>query len=152
MKIEPALPRRLTLVRRLARVLVIALTLVFFFGAIIVPFEIDHPEAKIHNFFDGIWWASTTMTTVGYGDMVPVTEGGKVLAIILQLVGASIFFGAVVGTITVYLHHTIDDYRWKRLHEKLEWMEKETKTLHSKIDYLVKNKPNQPTKPRQWGL
>jgi len=136
----------------LLRVLVMALTAIFFFGALIVPFEIDDPDAKIRNYFDGIWWASTTVSMVGYGDKVPVTPGGKIVGMFLELVGAAVFFGALVGTITVYLHQTQTEFRWKRLHEKLEQMEKENKALHSKVDFLVKNRGAVLKKPRQVGL
>ena len=152
MKLESAHSKNFPLARRLLRVLVIALTAIFFFGALIVPFEIDDPNSKIHTYFDGIWWASTTVSTVGYGDKVPVTLGGKIVGMFLQLAGAAIFFGALVGTITVYLHHAQTDYRWKRLHGRLDEMEKEHKSLHSKLDFLVKNRGSVLKKPRQVGL
>ena len=152
MKLESALPRKFPIARRLARVLVIALMFIFFFGAIIVPFEIDDPNTRIHNFFDGIWWAATTISTVGYGDVIPVTTGGRIVAMLLQLTGAAVFFGALVGTITVYINQTQEDYRWKRLQEKFDRMEKDHKTLHNKLDFLVKDKGSSLKKPRQWGL
>jgi voltage-gated potassium channel len=37
--------------------------------------------------WDGVWWAITTVTTVGYGDVVPHTTGGRVLGIVVMLVG-----------------------------------------------------------------
>lgn len=42
---------------------------------------------QIKNIFDGIWWAVVTLTTIGYGDVYPMTFGGRILAIILALVG-----------------------------------------------------------------
>ncbi|HEX8122953.1 MAG TPA: potassium channel family protein [Solirubrobacteraceae bacterium] len=37
--------------------------------------------------WDGVWWAMTTVTTVGYGDIQPESDGGRVIAIIVMLVG-----------------------------------------------------------------
>ena len=48
--------------------------------------------------WDGIWWAMTTMTTVGYGDIYPQTDAGRVLAILVMVVGigfGSVLIGAV---------------------------------------------------------
>jgi voltage-gated potassium channel len=37
--------------------------------------------------WDGVWWAIVTVTTVGYGDSDPHTDGGRVIAIVVMLVG-----------------------------------------------------------------
>ena len=37
--------------------------------------------------WDGVWWAMTTVTTVGYGDVSPETDGGRVIALVVMLVG-----------------------------------------------------------------
>jgi voltage-gated potassium channel len=152
MKVKSAHPFKFPLARRLARVLVIALVFIFFFGAIIVPFEIDDPNSKIHNFFDGVWWATTTVTTVGYGDIVPVTWGGRVVGIILQLTGAALFFGVLLGTVTLFINHTQEAHRWKRLDEKLDRLEADNKTLKNKLDFLVRHQQTTAKKPHPWGL
>lgn len=43
------------------------------------------PGSTIHNFGDALWWAMETVTTVGYGDKVPVTGTGRIVAVILML-------------------------------------------------------------------
>ena len=50
---------------------------------------------------DSIWWSFVTITTVGYGDISPSTNGGKLLAGVLMLVGIG-FLGMVTGTIATY--------------------------------------------------
>ena len=47
-------------------------------------------SSNIKNFGDGIWWAITTVTTVGYGDKFPTTMEGKFLAVGLMIVGISL--------------------------------------------------------------
>lgn len=46
---------------------------------------------KLHHFIDAIWWAFSTATTTGYGDITPVTMWGKVLGILLMLMGTALF-------------------------------------------------------------
>ncbi|MCY4272528.1 MAG: potassium channel family protein, partial [bacterium] len=45
----------------------------------------------IDSWGDTIWWTIVTMTTVGYGDILPVTGTGKAAAIVLMLAGITIF-------------------------------------------------------------
>lgn len=52
-------------------------------------------EANITTFGDALWWACTTVTTVGYGDQYPVTTEGRLIAVVLMFVGI-----ALLGTIT----------------------------------------------------
>lgn len=51
---------------------------------------------------DAIWWGITTMTTVGYGDVFPVTPEGRLAAVILMVLGIGLFSG-VTATITTFL-------------------------------------------------
>lgn len=46
---------------------------------------------RVHSFFDALWWASATITTVGYGDIAPVTVAGRVVGVFTMIVGISTF-------------------------------------------------------------
>ena len=58
--------------------------------------------ASIHSFADALWWSFVTITTVGYGDMVPVTLVGRAVAIVLMLGGIA-FFSGVTANLASFL-------------------------------------------------
>lgn len=61
-------------------------------GAVIVQrVESDSPDPNITSFGDAIWWAASTLTTVGYGDRYPTTTEGRLVAIGLMLLGLGLF-------------------------------------------------------------
>lgn len=53
-------------------------------------FEHDVQPEVFENAFSGIWWAMSTVLTVGYGDIYPITIGGKIVAIIIALLGVCV--------------------------------------------------------------
>ena len=53
------------------------------------------------GFYDALWWAFVTATTVGYGDISPSTAGGRIVAIMLMLVGIG-FISTLTGTIASF--------------------------------------------------
>ncbi|MFL6122970.1 potassium channel family protein [Actinophytocola sp.] len=60
--------------------------------------ERDAPDATITTFPDAVWWALTTITTVGYGDRYPVTPEGRLVAAAL-MVGGIALLGVVTGLV-----------------------------------------------------
>jgi voltage-gated potassium channel len=46
---------------------------------------------RLNSFFDALWWSTTTITTVGYGDIYPITAAGRIVGGITMLVGISTF-------------------------------------------------------------
>ena len=46
-------------------------------------------SGRVHSFFDALWWSACTITTVGYGDIYPVTSAGRLIAVITMVVGVS---------------------------------------------------------------
>ncbi len=73
--------------------------LVTFVAALaVLDAERRNPEANIVSFGDSLWWALTTMTTVGYGDRYPTTGEGRLVAVGLMLVGIGLL-GVVTATL-----------------------------------------------------
>jgi voltage-gated potassium channel len=69
--------------------LLVGLLTIFIGGAAFAAIE-EGPNPHVHSTWDGIWWAVCTMTTVGYGDIGPVTNSGRVLAIVVMLIGIGV--------------------------------------------------------------
>jgi len=51
---------------------------------------------------DGLWWAFVTLTTVGYGDIVPVTEGGRIVAVLTMVFGIAVY-SLLIANLTHFL-------------------------------------------------
>ena len=70
--------------------------LIIFCAALsVLDAERGHRGANIETFGDALWWATTTVTTVGYGDRYPVTAQGRLIAVALMLAGI-----ALIGVVT----------------------------------------------------
>jgi voltage-gated potassium channel len=57
--------------------------------------------SNIKNFGDGLWWAITTVTTVGYGDRYPTTTEGRFIAIALMIMGISLM-GVITASVAAW--------------------------------------------------
>jgi voltage-gated potassium channel len=94
-----------------------ALFMIAFFVIVVLEFgsiavliaERGDPKANILTGGDALWWAIVTITTTGYGDLYPVTRGGRVVAVVVLITGV-----ALVGIITGYLANSFINPR-KRL-------------------------------------
>ena len=88
----------LAVIRRQSRILCTVLSLaifyIFFTALIMFNAEEDiNPETGEYlfsNFFDAFYWAACTLTTVGYGDLYPISNIGRVISIISSMVGIAI--------------------------------------------------------------
>ena len=110
--------------RRLRTILGVLIICIISFGYV---FYLAEPQIKTIE--DGIWWALVTITTVGYGDIAPLTTLGRLVAGTLMFVGLGL-----IATVTAIIsakftknyvdHHTNDDVL-----EKLQELEVEIEKL-----------------------
>jgi voltage-gated potassium channel len=73
----------------------IAALIVFMASLAVYDAERGAPDATMTGYGDAVWWAFTTITTVGYGDQYPVTGQGRLVAVLLMLGGI-----ALLGVVT----------------------------------------------------
>jgi len=86
-----------------------------------------HDNPNLKNFLDALWWAFATVTTVGYGDVAPVTFVGKIHGILFMLAGAAIFL-----TFTALFAKSL-------IGRDIEDVELEVKKLEKEIEIIRKD-------------
>jgi len=100
-RVARVLDRRLTLTLhgRVAAYVTLTASLVVFMASLAVyDAERGAPDASITSYGDAVWWALTTITTVGYGDEYPVTGQGRLVAVLL-MVGGIALLGVVTAAV-----------------------------------------------------
>ena len=85
------------IVRIAAVVTAVALVLVVGGGSLAWVFERSEPHSNLHSLGDCLWWALTTLTTVGYGDHYPVSAGGRFVAAGVMVGGVAILGGVAAS-------------------------------------------------------
>jgi len=109
-----------------------------FLGMLIVPVEVRYGrEGNITNMEDGLWWAITTVTGVGYGDLYPVTTAGRVIGVVLQTFGV-VMFGAIIAVVSISILRYQEDFYIRRLMERLDISDGKIDELKKHIDFLVR--------------
>lgn len=80
----------------------------------------DAPNSNIKSAGDAIWWAYSTITTVGYGDKYPVTTEGRIIAMALMTVGIGLF-GTFAGLVASwFVEEKQQEEQAKHLHDRKE--------------------------------
>ena len=85
----------------------ITLILIYFAAVGIYYFENQAQPEHFSSIFDSLWWAIITLTTVGYGDVYPITVGGKVFTFFILIIGLGIV-AIPTGIISSALTKSID--------------------------------------------
>ncbi len=82
------------------------------------------PTRALLSAWDGIWWAITTVTTVGYGDQYPVTAAGRLIAIAVMLVG--------IGFVAILTAAAAQDFMRAEREETTE-----LRAVHERLDEVL---------------
>jgi voltage-gated potassium channel Kch len=94
--------------------------------------EREAPEANIHTLPDAVWWAITTISTVGYGDKFPVTPEGRAIAIVLMVLGIGLF-GLIAATLSSFFIEQQHKGQFDNMFERLEELEKSLAELTTRM-------------------
>jgi voltage-gated potassium channel len=70
--------------------------------SILIDLEQDQPGAKIRTLQDALWYVMETLTTVGYGDTLPITYWGRMIGFVF-LFSSLVFYGFVIGQISTFI-------------------------------------------------
>ena len=97
-----------------------------------------HVNPHINNFGDALWWSFTTVTTVGYGDTVPMTVVGRFVAVALMVAGVSLL-AVVTATLASWIVERVAQEDTKSQHataahieELRDEVRKLTELLHAR--------------------
>ncbi|GAA2117759.1 potassium channel family protein [Streptomyces synnematoformans] len=123
------------------------------FGALaVLEVERGQPDANIQTLGDAVWWAFTTMTTVGYGDLAPTTGLGRTLAIGLMVSGIALL-GLVTANIAAWF---ISQVQRETAHEEeqaeaLRELTREVASLRAEVATLRRAEAGTGTAPPAGG-
>ena len=123
------LARRLFGRNKFQYVALLAVALVFL-GALAVFSVEAGVNPTITGYGDALWWAAVTTTTVGYGDVAPVTLEGRIIAVGLMLVGIGVI-GVFTATVASLFFEQGQESETAVLHRRLD-------ELHQKVDELLR--------------
>lgn len=80
--------RALLLVKQEIILLIVTMTIIIYLAGVIMYFIENPAQPKVFaSVFHGVWWAISTITTVGYGDIYPITVAGKIFTFCLLIIG-----------------------------------------------------------------
>jgi voltage-gated potassium channel len=121
---------------KVAYVLFVGLLSVLMSAFLVLVFE-RGAGGTIQTFAGALWWAAQTVTTVGYGDVVPITTGGRVVAVILMVIGITLFGVLTAGVAAYFVHdptHNAQDEQTAKILARFDSLERRLGSLESRLD------------------
>lgn len=126
---------------RVLEILLVSIVVVILSADLFLVFEQSAPNTRFNNFTDALWFSVVTVATIGYGDVVPVTLPGRILATFLIIFGVSVF-GIITGTISSYLVTRRMRSRYSTYTSVLDYAQEalgshNDRVVHSKLDEII---------------
>jgi voltage-gated potassium channel len=125
--VGPVMKRIGYLFHKLRGVGTVALATVFTAG--IIVYRVEPEGSGFDTLWDGMWWATVTLTTVGYGDLVPESTAGRVTAVLVMVVGLAVL-GALAGALASMFNVEDSDRRG------VEQAEAEIDVMEEQIEHV----------------
>lgn len=100
-------------------IFVVSFSMIVISALAVLRFEIEATGSSIQTAEEALWWAMSTITTVGYGDAYPVTPEGRSVAVVLMTAGVGMF-GALSGAIAGAFLRPTKSSEIARLNEKID--------------------------------
>lgn len=110
-------------------------------GILIIPVEAG--QGSISSIEEGLWWASTTVTGVGYGDFVPVTPFGRLIGVMLQVIGVGML-GIMIGIVNHQLSQRQEKLFWKREFNQFDELHDRLGKIERQLLFLVREQAEGP--------
>ncbi len=123
-----------------------AALLIYVASLAVLEAERTDPRSEITSLGQAVWWSITTVTTVGYGDLSPVTVTGRVIAALLMIGGISLV-GVVTATLASWIVQRVaeeDDANQAATAAQIDDLRAEIKRLSDAVD---NNGPDQARRP-----
>ncbi|XP_078496652.1 potassium voltage-gated channel subfamily A member 10 [Lissotriton helveticus] len=115
---------------------------VILFSSAVYFAEVDEPQSQFTSIPDGFWWAVVTMTTVGYGDMCPITVGGKMVGTLCAIAGVltiALPVPVIVSNFNYFYHRETENEERQAVPAEVEKLQSLTITRTGSEASLNKN-------------
>jgi voltage-gated potassium channel len=96
-------------------------------GLLVATIEEASPDRNIDSISDGLWWAVTTVTTVGYGDKFPVTAVGRAIGAGVMVMGIGLFGFVAASLASLLVEKDLEkgaDPQMQEIDERLQRVER----------------------------
>ncbi|MFN4045926.1 MAG: potassium channel family protein, partial [Acidilobaceae archaeon] len=108
-------------------------------SAITVYFaESGASNSTVKSFWDALWWAFATVTTVGYGDVVPETSLGRFVGVITMIIGIGVY-SALIGIIAASLANVARKAEAAPVQDLISKVERLGELSEGELEELIKN-------------